>query len=322
MSQNTYISQDGSCNGLQHYAALGRDYNGGKAVNLVPGPLPADVYTEISKVVQRRVEADAQDNNPLALVLRNDIDRKLVKQTVMTSVYGVTQVGAAHQVLSRLVERGWLDNSFSYKVARYGANVRGVVGVGCLALLLLCCSYAARMLLVCCSYAIHTLAQTTLAALEETFGNAKDIMNWLSDCAGRISAQDKIVEWTTPLGLPVMQPYRRKVRDAWVAVCLVLPACVCNNNGADVCTYGCRTLCVARLHHTPPCTLFCALFCAPQHDKSVRTVLQHITLSFPGKTDNNVIKARQRSAFPPNFVHSLDSSHMMKTAIACKQQGT
>lgn len=58
-----------------------------------------------------------------------------------------------------------------------------------------------------------------------------------------------------------------------------------------------------------------------QHDKSVRTVLQHITLSFPGKTDNNVIKARQRSAFAPNYVHSLDSSHMMKTAIACKQQG-
>ena len=42
--------QDGSCNGLQHYAALGRDFNGGKAVNLVPGPVPADVYTEIANV--------------------------------------------------------------------------------------------------------------------------------------------------------------------------------------------------------------------------------------------------------------------------------
>jgi DNA-dependent RNA polymerase len=30
---------------------------------------------------------------------------------------------------------------------------------------------------------------------------------------------------------------------------------------------------------------------------------------------------RQRTAFPPNFVHSLDSSHMMLTAIACKQEG-
>lgn len=30
------VHQDGSCNGLQHYAALGRDVWGGSAVNLTP----------------------------------------------------------------------------------------------------------------------------------------------------------------------------------------------------------------------------------------------------------------------------------------------
>jgi hypothetical protein len=30
---------------------------------------------------------------------------------------------------------------------------------------------------------------------------------------------------------------------------------------------------------------------------------------------------RQRTAFPPNFVHSLDGSHMMMTAVACKEAG-
>jgi hypothetical protein len=30
---------------------------------------------------------------------------------------------------------------------------------------------------------------------------------------------------------------------------------------------------------------------------------------------------RQKAAFPPNFVHSLDSSHMMMTAITCKKAG-
>jgi DNA-dependent RNA polymerase len=30
------VHQDGSCNGLQHYAALGRDAWGGSAVNLTP----------------------------------------------------------------------------------------------------------------------------------------------------------------------------------------------------------------------------------------------------------------------------------------------
>jgi DNA-directed RNA polymerase len=30
---------------------------------------------------------------------------------------------------------------------------------------------------------------------------------------------------------------------------------------------------------------------------------------------------RQKAAFPPNFVHSLDSSHMMMMAITCKEAG-
>ena len=30
---------------------------------------------------------------------------------------------------------------------------------------------------------------------------------------------------------------------------------------------------------------------------------------------------RQKTAFPPNFVHSLDGSHMMMTAVACKKAG-
>ena len=34
------IHQDGSCNGLQHYAALGRDESGGRAVNLLPVDKP------------------------------------------------------------------------------------------------------------------------------------------------------------------------------------------------------------------------------------------------------------------------------------------
>jgi hypothetical protein len=34
-----------------------------------------------------------------------------------------------------------------------------------------------------------------------------------------------------------------------------------------------------------------------------------------------VIKAKQRTAFPPNYVHSLDSAHMMLTAIACSKAG-
>ena len=48
------------CNGLQHYAALGRDYDGVAAVNLIPSDKPQDVY-RVLDIVLRTVKED-QDN--------------------------------------------------------------------------------------------------------------------------------------------------------------------------------------------------------------------------------------------------------------------
>lgn len=42
------VHQDGSCNGFQHYAALGRDQQGALEVNLLPTDLPADIYSNVA----------------------------------------------------------------------------------------------------------------------------------------------------------------------------------------------------------------------------------------------------------------------------------
>ncbi|CAM6076268.1 unnamed protein product [Sphagnum tenellum] len=238
---STYVSflpvhQDGSCNGLQHYAALGRDWDGAQSVNLTTGDQPADVYAGIAERVRLIMEKDVL-KNPLtnrnaasAQLLNGQIDRKLVKQTVMTSVYGVTFVGAQIQILSRLKERGLLADSIDmYRAAAYAAKV-------------------------------------TLDALGEMFKEARCIMVWLGDCAKIIASAGHTVKWTTPLGLPVVQPYRKDTRQL------------------------------------------------------VKTSLQVLALR---SSDENqpVLVSRQRTAFPPNFVHSLDSSHMMMTAITCKKVG-
>ncbi|XP_028105519.1 DNA-directed RNA polymerase 1B, mitochondrial-like isoform X2 [Camellia sinensis] len=54
------VHQDGSCNGLQHYAALGRDKLGATAVNLVAGEKPADVYSGIAARVLDITRRDAK----------------------------------------------------------------------------------------------------------------------------------------------------------------------------------------------------------------------------------------------------------------------
>nr|KYP76469.1 hypothetical protein KK1_020713 [Cajanus cajan] len=183
-SPETFIShipvhQDGSCNGLQHYAALGRDKLGAVAVNLVAGEKPADVYSGIAARVSNMMQRDAQKDPAIfpdalhARTLVNQVDRKLVKQTVMTSVYGVTYIGAREQIKRRLKER----NAISDDTELFGASC-----------------YAAKV---------------TLTALEEMFQGARGIMHWLGDCAKIIASENQPVRWITPLGLPVVQPYHK-----------------------------------------------------------------------------------------------------------------
>ena len=52
------------------------------------------------------------------------MDRKLVKQTVMTSVYGVTYIGAREQIKRRLKERDSIsDDAELFGASCYAAKV-------------------------------------------------------------------------------------------------------------------------------------------------------------------------------------------------------
>lgn len=92
---NIHVHVDGSCNGMQHYAAFGRDRNGGMQVNLADSDRPGDVYTAILKLVLKDIENESNlDFIEIAEGLKGNVTRKVIKQTVMTSVYGVTFIGA------------------------------------------------------------------------------------------------------------------------------------------------------------------------------------------------------------------------------------
>ena len=53
---HAHIHVDGSCNGMQHYAALGRDNSGARQVNLADSERPGDVYTAILNLVIADIE--------------------------------------------------------------------------------------------------------------------------------------------------------------------------------------------------------------------------------------------------------------------------
>ena len=98
-----HVHFDGSCNGLQHYAAFGRDSKGAKNVSLEPSDKPGDVYSAILELVLKDVENEIDPQNiEIAESLKGHITRKVIKQTVMTSVYGVTFIGARTQIQKQL----------------------------------------------------------------------------------------------------------------------------------------------------------------------------------------------------------------------------
>ena len=249
---NLPVHQDGSCNGLQHYAALGRDRRGGAKVNLTSGDRPADVYAGVLDIVKEKVQAhlrgedsagetevvgtNGMTQQQVAGLVYDHLVRKTIKQTVMTTVYGVTFVGAKQQIYSQLrhlTEPGAVLEHVGDDVI-YGAS--------------------------------GYLAKLTLSSQGELFANANRMKEWLTTAADEVAKCGQPISWMTPMGLPVVQPYRNSTKHR------------------------------------------------------VKTHMQDVTIAV-SDDELPVSKPRQKSAFPPNFVHSLDSTHMMMTALECHRRG-
>uniref|UniRef100_A0A8C8A170 DNA-directed RNA polymerase n=1 Tax=Oryzias sinensis TaxID=183150 RepID=A0A8C8A170_9TELE len=224
------VHQDGSCNGLQHYAALGRDVIGATSVNLVPCDVPQDVYSGVAQQVEELRARDARDGLKIAQVLEGFISRKVVKQTVMTVVYGVTRYGGRLQIEKRLKEIENFPKEHIWDASHY-------------------------------------LVRLVFNGLKEMFTGTREIQDWLTESARLISKCGHTVEWVTPLGLPIIQPYHRT------------------------------------------------------RNQVLKSSIQHINLQISHDSKERPDTVKQKNAFPPNFIHSLDSTHMMLTALHCYSAG-
>ncbi|EEB07890.1 RNA polymerase [Schizosaccharomyces japonicus yFS275] len=235
------VQQDGTCNGLQHYAALGGDPEGAREVNLEPSNRPNDVYAAVAARVISILKKEAAAGDPMAELLKDRVTRTVIKQPVMTNVYGVTYVGARAQIEKQLKLQEDIPKDLLRDASAF-------------------------------------LAKRVFQSLRALFKRAHEIQDWLADCAALIAHSvpeealkqkelDKMtaVVWTTPLNLPVVQPYRK------------FPS------------------------------------------KQITTNLQSVYLEDP---DSNapVDPRKQTTAVPPNFIHSLDATHMFMTCLKCKKR--
>ena len=259
------VHQDGTCNGLQHYAALGGDVNGAKQVNLDVTERPADVYTHVAEMVEEAIKKDCEKGEHLALMLQGKIARKVVKQTVMTTVYGVTYIGARAQIERQLKDRGDIPLGDCWRASAYLARKVML----CIGNLFSGAKEIQTWLNLSARLIAKSIPQARIADAISTGRpkNAKRVFGQQpkSITMNRLSKEQMAsVVWTTPLGLPIVQPYRKPKR------------------------------------------------------RQVMTSIQTVFISDPN-APSEVNALKQATAFPPNFIHSLDATHMLLTALECSK---
>lgn len=170
------VQMDGSCNGVQHWAALMRDPYLAKKVNLIHTAKPEDLYQYVADVMTSNMVSvqDADTNNgkwakKFIEHWKGHIDRSVCKRAVMTDPYGVTFYGIRRYCKTE----GHLDWVGKDEIA--GAVVE--------------------------------LATFIDAALKGTLVEANKGKAWLKVVADMASELGKNVEWTTPCGFKVVHQY-------------------------------------------------------------------------------------------------------------------
>lgn len=101
---------------------MGLDDVGAASVNLKPSPLPQDVYSVVVDQVEKERQQDAENNVQIAKVLEGFVKRKVIKQTIMTTNYGVTLYGARQQIGRQLRDIDDFPKEFVAEASSYLAQ--------------------------------------------------------------------------------------------------------------------------------------------------------------------------------------------------------
>jgi len=247
------IALDGSCSGLQHFSAMLRDEDGGRAVNLLPSDVPQDVYKAVAKRAQEVADEtptitytvgkgdDAQQftvDNPWR---GGKISRSIAKRPTMTYCYSATRFGMQamiHQTLKELDrdaegkgEGPYLGGADNYHMAMW-------------------------------------LSHVLYSSISDTVSAAAKAMDWLREVAKVAATGGLPLWWTTPMGLPILQEYKA------------------------------------------------------QKGSVVRAHWQGRKVDLMVQKDTDELDSRaQANGVAPNFVHSLDASHLQAVALRAKHEG-
>lgn len=170
------IQMDGSCNGVQHWAALMKSEKLAEMVNLTNSDKPQDLYQYVADLITQIMQDDRSNDtksgnwaNTFLEHWNNYIHRNVVKRAVMTDPYGVTLFGIRRYCKSE----GHLDWVSKDKMAG----------------------------------AVMELATFIDKALKATLTEPNMGKVWLKKVSDISSELNRNLEWTTPCGFHVVHQY-------------------------------------------------------------------------------------------------------------------
>lgn len=176
------IQVDGTCNGIQHLAAMTRDAEAGYYVNLIPGDEPQDIYRYVARKLQDRLEADLHGgaNREFARwwleTFKSAVPRSATKRQVMVLPYGGTLEAFRKYVQEWLKEHG---------PEKHGQP-----------------TYTQER-----SQRISYLASLLWKVVGENVKGAVQVMEWLQKCASAATEDNQPIYWKTTSGFVVRHFY-------------------------------------------------------------------------------------------------------------------
>jgi DNA-directed RNA polymerase len=160
-------------------AAITRDEEAGKLVNLVPADKPADVYAKVAEITAKRVEADLTNSDAHVRMYARGwtelgITRDVAKRPVMVLCYGGTSSSRRDYI------KAWLYDHVTEPKSVFGENVPRAV-----------------------TYLSNVMGEV----MDEVIVGPRSVMRWCRSLAAKYNELNLPINWTVPTGFPVQQSY-------------------------------------------------------------------------------------------------------------------
>lgn len=199
---NTPVFLDATCGGIQHLAGLLQDLELGRIVNLKKSStndIPDDIYSKLLIPINKRINefgATHKEFNHFSLI---NLDRKIVKQSIMTKVYNVSNYGVAKQLEDKFIP---IEKETAIKMAdEVKSSLKNVDGNS----YFLAPGYNGNVLLS--SYDIINIAEIIYDEIFIVYPSLNEIYDYFIKIADLMVALKIPLYWFTPNGLKISQHY-------------------------------------------------------------------------------------------------------------------